>query len=63
MGSRHRVRVAKAIPEKDRVERECLRCGEKFVGDGRFNRLCPECNRKNKYFAEEYTTEALVEGW
>ena len=28
-------------------ERNCLKCGEKFMSEGRHNRLCTHCNRSN----------------
>lgn len=34
--------------EREWIERECLNCGEKFVAEGRFNRICPRCHKTRK---------------
>ena len=34
---------------KDRVTRECLACGKNFKSEGKFNRLCIECKRDDKF--------------
>lgn len=33
-------------PRKPRASfrRQCLRCGKKFLGDSRFNRICSKCH-------------------
>ena len=61
MAYRYRLRQAHLIPKKRRVRRECLRCGGKFVADGRFNRICPECTVKNRYILDEYHESSFVE--
>ncbi|MGI9295977.1 MAG: hypothetical protein ACR2PS_18495 [Pseudomonadales bacterium] len=39
-------------PENERetvyVDRVCLRCRESFVAEGKYNRLCDRCNRRNE---------------
>jgi hypothetical protein len=45
----HKIWYACAdLPEKERVERRCLRCDRKFMAQGRFNRICPTCTRVNE---------------
>ncbi len=29
------------------TERKCLKCQKDFLGDGRFNRICPSCKESN----------------
>ena len=34
---------ALSAPRPERIERKCLKCDEKFMAEGRFNRICPRC--------------------
>jgi hypothetical protein len=41
-------------PKPELIERECLKCGWKFIAKGRFNRICPSCAKVNAEMADVY---------
>ncbi len=41
--TRKRYGKRDVIVRQPTVERLCLKCDRKFMGDGRFNRICPRC--------------------
>lgn len=32
--------------------RKCLRCGDRFLSDGAFNRICPHCQGENQGYVD-----------
>ena len=36
----------KVIPEDKHIDRNCLKCGYKFVAPNRYIRLCPNCKKR-----------------
>ncbi len=42
-------------------ERNCLRCGNKFVSNGNHNRLCNKCNEKVVFIVKIYKNPKIGE--
>jgi Zn finger protein HypA/HybF involved in hydrogenase expression len=35
---------------ESKVKRDCLKCGDRFIAKGRFNRICPKCTETNRAY-------------
>jgi len=51
---RYQRRHYRALPihKAEMIERRCLKCNQKFMAEGRFNRICPECAQTNQYIVD-----------
>ena len=39
-------------PKPKKTRRRCLKCNRSFWSEGRWNRVCSKCNRKNRQIRE-----------
>jgi hypothetical protein len=44
------------LPRPQRIKRTCLKCGQEFVAEGRFNRICRRCTESNRRFEERFVS-------
>lgn len=44
------------LPSPQRINRTCLKCGQEFVAEGRFNRICRRCTESNRRFEERFVS-------
>lgn len=42
-----KLRSESSGPKAELIERRCLKCNRKFMAEGKFNRICPNCTVVN----------------
>ena len=44
--------IRKPSKEIERIKRKCLKCNKMFMAEGRYNRICPECTKDNRWLCQ-----------